>query len=210
MDEPRAMETMTEHATAIVLCGGRSSRMGKPKAALPFGDETLLARTVRIVGEVTEEVIVVAGLDQEVPESTADRIVHDTEPFEGPLMGIAVGLEAASHDRVLVVSCDAPFLVAELLEAILAALDGFAMAIPRVEDRLQPLTCGYRASGVLGPIRKLLEEGERRPRALLERVPSRVLEEELIRTVDPELLSFVNANTPEAYRAALERQGASS
>ena len=51
----------------IVLCGGRSSRMGRPKAWLPFGGELMLPRIVRILREVVEPVVVVAASDQEVP-----------------------------------------------------------------------------------------------------------------------------------------------
>ncbi|HUR55514.1 MAG TPA: NTP transferase domain-containing protein, partial [Gemmataceae bacterium] len=51
----------------IVLCGGRSSRMGRAKAWLPFGGETMLQRVVRVVGEVVSPVVVVAAAGQDVP-----------------------------------------------------------------------------------------------------------------------------------------------
>jgi molybdopterin-guanine dinucleotide biosynthesis protein A len=51
----------------IVLCGGQSSRMGRPKAWLPFGDELMLPRVVRLLSEVVSEAVVVAAPEQDVP-----------------------------------------------------------------------------------------------------------------------------------------------
>ena len=50
---------------AIVLCGGHSKRMGRDKASLPFGDESLLARVIGIVSKVTDEVWVVSAKGSE-------------------------------------------------------------------------------------------------------------------------------------------------
>src|SRR5262245_18679637 len=97
----------------VVLCGGRSSRMGQPKAWLPFAGEPLLARVVRLVGEAASPVVVVAAAGQELPPLLADvEIVRDPEPDRGPLQGLAAGL-AALRGRAaaaFVTSCDAPFL----------------------------------------------------------------------------------------------------
>ena len=51
----------------VILCGGESRRMGRPKAWLPFGPETLLQRVVRLIGEVVNPLVVVAAPDQDVP-----------------------------------------------------------------------------------------------------------------------------------------------
>ena len=52
----------------IVLCGGKSTRMGSSKALLPFGSETMLQRVVRLLGEVVSPMVVVAAVDQELPD----------------------------------------------------------------------------------------------------------------------------------------------
>ena len=81
----------------IVLCGGRSSRMGRPKAWLPFGDELMLPRVVRILGAVVSPVVVVAAPDQDVPPLPPEiEIVRDPEEGRGPLQGLAAGLEAVA------------------------------------------------------------------------------------------------------------------
>ena len=67
----------------IVLCGGQSSRMGRPKAWLPFGDEVMLTRVVRRLAEVVAPIVVVAAPGQEVPALPAEvEVVRD--PERGP------------------------------------------------------------------------------------------------------------------------------
>jgi len=61
-------------AGAIVLCGGKSARMGTPKALLPFGPETMLQRVVRILQEVVSPIVAVAAVGQQLPALPADVI----------------------------------------------------------------------------------------------------------------------------------------
>src|SRR5205085_12270161 len=99
----------------IVLCGGRSSRMGRPKAWLPVGDEFMLQRVVRLVGEAVAPVVVVAAPGQEVPPLPEDvAVVRDAAEGPGPLMGLATGLAALGRakaaDAAFVTGADAPLL----------------------------------------------------------------------------------------------------
>ena len=110
-----AMTPTAGTGAAIVLCGGRSRRMGRDKAALPFGDETMLERMVRIVASVTDEVVIVAREGQRVPGDFAGtrcrpKIVRDPAEGLGPLAGIAEGLAAVSSERAFLCSCDLPLL----------------------------------------------------------------------------------------------------
>ena len=62
-------------AAGIVLCGGKSTRMGTSKALLPFGPETMLQRVVRLLGEVVAPIVVVAASDQTLPDLPPGVIV---------------------------------------------------------------------------------------------------------------------------------------
>ena len=76
----------------IVLCGGKSTRMGVPKATLPFGPETMLQRVVRLLGTVVSPIIVVAAREQPLPELPDDvRVTRDEREERGPLEGSAPG-----------------------------------------------------------------------------------------------------------------------
>src|SRR5260370_16937939 len=79
----------------IVLCGGQSRRMGRPKAWLPFGGEFMLARVVRLLAQAVQPIVVVAAPDQAVPPLPAEiAIVRDEEKDRGQLEGMAAGLTA--------------------------------------------------------------------------------------------------------------------
>src|SRR5436190_24348451 len=97
----------------IILCGGQSKRMGRPKAWLPFAGELMLPRVVRLVSEVVSPVVVVAAPGQELPPLPPGTILaHDTEDDRGPLQGLVAGLAALPDgtDAAYVSSCDAPLL----------------------------------------------------------------------------------------------------
>ena len=64
------------YAEASCLCGGKSTRMGVPKATLPFGPETMLQRVVRLLGTVVSPIVVVAARGQELPELPPRRDRH--------------------------------------------------------------------------------------------------------------------------------------
>ena len=82
---------------AVVLCGGRSTRMGRDKATLPFGGETLLQRVVGIVQSIVDDVTVVGRRDQALPElPDAVRVAHDAVEDRGPL-GVALGARHGSE-----------------------------------------------------------------------------------------------------------------
>src|SRR5437763_13722434 len=79
----------------VVVCGGQASRMGRPKAWLPFGGELMLPRVVRLLGEVVAPLVVVAAPGQDVPPLPPGvEMVRDPERGRGPLQGLAAGLEA--------------------------------------------------------------------------------------------------------------------
>src|SRR5262245_18816411 len=97
----------------VVLCGGRSSRMGRAKAWLPFGDELMLPRVVRRLGEVVAPLVVVAAPGQDVPPlPDGVAVVRYAEEGRGPLQGLLAGLRGLEGraDAAYLSSCDVPFL----------------------------------------------------------------------------------------------------
>src|SRR6185295_5472848 len=101
-------------AGGIVLCGGRSTRMGSPKALLPFGAETMLQRVVRLLATVVSPIVVVAAPQQSLPTLPPDVLVaRDEQEGRGPLEGLRAGLKALPDgvDTAYVTSCDVPLLV---------------------------------------------------------------------------------------------------
>jgi molybdopterin-guanine dinucleotide biosynthesis protein A len=189
---------------ALVLCGGFSRRMGRDKWSLPFGDETLLERTVRIAGEVVPEVWVVAREGQGVRGHP--RIARDPAEGQGPLAGLAAGLEAMKAERAFLTSCDVPFLRPAVVRRLLDLSRGHAAAVPLVGG-YHMTTAAVYSRDALPAAKKLLAEKRLRPLFLVEEVKARIVTEEDLRDVDPDLESFRNCNTPEEYRSALRDAG---
>jgi molybdopterin-guanine dinucleotide biosynthesis protein A len=189
----------------IVLCGGQSSRMGRAKAWLPFGDELMLQRVVRILGMVVQPIVVVAAPGQEVPALSTDvLLVRDEEKGHGPLQGLAAGLAALEGraDAAYLSSCDVPFLRPVFVRRLIELLGDRTICVPRVGDYHHPLAAVYRV-GVLAVVLRLLGAQRLRPVFLFDEVPTRIVEAQELQDVDPTFESLRNLNTPEDYTAAL-------
>ncbi len=196
---------------AIVLCGGKSSRMGRDKATLPFGPELMLQRVIRLLSEVVEthQIVVVAAPGQSLPELPAGVIVtHDDRAERGPLQGLAAGLRVIANraDAVYVTSCDVPLLVPGFVRCMFELLGDHDIAVPRDGQHHHPLAAVYRPS-VLAHVQRLLDADRLRPRFLFDEVHSREILTEELRSVDPQLTTLENLNSPEDYLAALTSAG---
>jgi molybdenum cofactor guanylyltransferase len=186
---------------AILLVGGRSTRMGRPKANLDWHGEPLAARLARVLARAVGDgpVVLVRAPGQELPDLPPGlEIVDDPAEGEGPLRGLATGL-AALEDRTeiaIAASVDLPCLTAPFAAAILAAIGSDDAAVPVARDRPHPLPAAYRVA--LRPLcDELLARGERRLRAVFEEVATRFV---AVDEGDVEVLR--NINTPADYDAA--------
>lgn len=189
----------------VILCGGQSKRMGRPKAWLPFGPETLLQRVARLMGEVVEPLVVVAAPGQDIPElPAAVDIVRDEEQGRGPLQGLLAGLEGlrGKADAAYVSSCDVPFLRPAFIRRLIDLIGEQWICVPRVGEYHHPLAAVYRLE-VVDIVRRLLAADRLRPFFLFEAAPTRVVEADELNASDPTFVSLRNLNTPEEYEKAL-------
>ena len=197
------LDQAVRDATAVVLAGGKSSRMGRPKSLLLFDGEPLITHIVRGLKQMFAETVVVAAPEQELPDLPV-ILVRDEVAYQGPVGGIYYGLNAASGEFCFVTSCDVPFLNAALISRLMAQILNYDVAVPYWEDRFQPLHAVYRRS-VLPLLKEQLDRGELRPIYLFDKVRTLKIGEDEIRLFDPEGLSFLNMNTPDDYERALQR-----
>lgn len=211
----------------IVLAGGQSTRMGRPKAWLPFAGEIMLPRVVRILGEVVRPIVVVAAPGQDLPPLPGDILIaRDETPGRGPLEGLAAGLAALTGkaEAAYVSSCDVPLLQPAFIRRLIELLGEYEICVPFVEDRFHPLAAVYRL-GTLAAVKQLLQLGETRPRRLLPvgqtspsagtdsrqpNVRTRIVSAAELEDVDPGLRSLWNVNTPRDYEKAAQVTALSS
>ncbi len=196
---------------AIILAGGRSERMGRPKESLPLRGDTLLGHALSSLAGCADPLLVIARDDaqQLPPLPVGVTRIHDEHPGIGPLAALVTGLRwLAAHagfaptDAAFATACDQPFLTADAVRWLTGRLGTHDLVMPRVGERLQPLCAIYRLA-VLPFAERLLATGTVTPRSLAAADGARVLEEHEVRAFDPSLRFLQNLNTPEDYRRAL-------
>jgi len=194
---------------AIVVVGGRSSRMGTPKPWLDLGGRPLLARVVEMVREWTREIVLVAAPEQALPALGADApaptVVRDDLPGAGPLPALALGLRSIAAPWALALGCDAPLVRTAIVGRLAAERgDDVDAVVPIWEGRPQPLVALYRRT--LAPtLDALVAAGERRLHAIADRPRVRRVPAEALAALDPEGESFASINTPEEFARAAAR-----
>jgi molybdopterin-guanine dinucleotide biosynthesis protein A len=195
----------------IVLAGGKSKRMGTPKALLPFGPETMLQRVIRLLGTVVSPIVVVAAPLQTLPPLPGDvRLTYDEREGRGPLEGLRAGLKElpAGVEAAYVTSCDVPLLEPRFVTRMLDLLGDYEIAVMEIDGFTHPLSAVYRCR-TLPQVEALLAEDKLRPAFLFNAVRTRRVQPAEMTDVDPELRTLRNLNTRDDYLAALREAGAS-
>ena len=192
-----------------MLAGGKSTRMGVPKATLPFGPETMLQRVVRLLGTVVSPIVVVAARGQELLELPPSVVVvRDERESRGPLEGLRAGLTALPEavDAAYVTSCDVPLLVPAFVQRMFDLLGEHDIVVMEIDGFTHPLSAVYRRR-TLPHIESLLAEDRLRPVFLFDAVRTRRVKVEEIVVADPQLNTLRNLNTRDDYLAALTDAG---
>jgi molybdopterin-guanine dinucleotide biosynthesis protein A len=187
---------VSDDVTAVVLVGGRSTRMGRDKALILVDGTPLAAHVVAALSPFAAHVLLAGrplpGLD--VPAIT------DQYPDAGPLGGIASALAAVQTPLALVAACDMPSIRPALLALLLdaARADPAAAAVMcRSDGGLEPLLSAWRPALALAPLRAALDSGTRSLREAVAALPhAAILPPARWRPTDPPGDSFRNWNTP--------------
>lgn len=183
----------------IVLCGGRSSRMGRPKAWLPWFGRTMVEHVVETLRPVVDEVLVVTSAELDLPPLEA-RVVRDSEPERGPLAGLRDGFSETAAELVFVTSTDAPFLTSDFVAAALARGRSWAP----VDGRFVQVLCGVYSGAAGAKAAKLLDADKRRPLDLLEAIGYEAVDAAVAHPTDGPA-PWSGFNTPTDYLEAVRR-----
>jgi molybdopterin-guanine dinucleotide biosynthesis protein A len=146
--------------SVAVLIGGDSSRMGSDKATYPVDGVPMAVRVVSAAREAgATEVLLVGG-----PQSRARGIdgtwKKDAYPGEGPLGGVITALKSATHDTVVVLSCDMPFITAAVIGSLVDGLADAQATVGRT-DRLNWLCAAWSREECLAPLQGVWKRNER-------------------------------------------------
>lgn len=193
-------------ASAVILAGGQSRRLGRDKAVEPIGGLPLIRRVIERVEQVAGEVLVVvadSARGEELPLDPRHRIVLDRYPGTGSLGGIFSGLEAASNSWVIAVACDMPFLNLSLIGRMLALREDMDVVVPLIEGRPEPTHALY-SKACLSFIEPKLLDRQLKISGFYDQVRVHYVPEDEVASMDPHFLSFFNVNTPADLDKALD------
>ena len=193
-------------ATAVILAGGMSRRLGRNKALEPFEGEPLIRRVIARMRQVGESLIVVVNeperaAELDLPDDVAAEV--DRYPGMGSLGGILTGLVTARTEWSAFCACDMPFLNVRLYRCLLSLRDGCDAVVPVVDGRPEPTHALYSRI-CIEPIRERIVAHDLKISSFFEDVRVRLVPEEEIRGIDPDLLSFFNVNTQQDLDTAID------
>jgi molybdopterin-guanine dinucleotide biosynthesis protein A len=189
----------------LILAGGQSRRMGRDKAALPFGGETMLTRLVGEYGKAYPVAVSVAQPGK-YDTSGAPEIV-DHYPGQGPLAGLQAAFRETDAEYIFLTGTDLPFGTVELAQTLLIKAqneEGQAWVVRRKDGKMEPL-CGVYHCSCLSALEDCLNQGRRSFKGLFQCITVCYVEEDALTGFDLEHL-LDNLNTPEDYQRAVKNQ----
>lgn len=199
---------------AVVLCGGKSTRLGIDKTRLDFKGSTFLEQVVNQVRQVCGKVVVVGDTDLSFHQLPDDIVVAcDQASDKGPLEGIRVGLEKLAADDAqtgceyaFVTSCDVPLLQPALIGCLFDQLNSGPAIVPVQGDRVFGMTAIYRTRFHV-EIGRRIKANNLRVSELATAFDANCIDADQLRDIDPNLDSLTNVNSVDDYRNLLKRLG---
>lgn len=186
-----------EEKGAIILAGGKSSRIGQNKAFLKFANSTLIEHLIDKMQEITKEIVLVTNQ----PELYADfqvKCITDEIKGKGPLGGLHAGLKSSKAWLNFVVACDMPFINPELISYMFEYTKGYDVVVPYVNNKLEPLHAIYSKQCII-PIEKCLVNDQRKLISFYAQVRVKYLTERYLSHFNLAQV-FYNINTPDDYQ----------
>lgn len=129
--------------SAVVLAGGRSSRMGRDKALLEIGGRSLLARQIETARAAGAEEVFISGRSDADYGAFGLPVLHDERAGCGPISGVIAALRRATHPHLLVLAVDLPLMRAGFLKGLLQDCAPGRGAVPCLGGHYEPLAAIY-------------------------------------------------------------------
>ncbi|MDD4924228.1 MAG: molybdenum cofactor guanylyltransferase [Dehalococcoidales bacterium] len=193
---------MSDSVSAILLAGGKSSRLGTDKAKVKLNGESVMIQAIAKKLSAVSDDIVVSTNGRRYDDITIPvRWATDVNPGAGSLMGLYSGLLAVRHDYAIAVACDMPFINIGLLKFMISMPRDYDALLPRMGDKTEQLHSIY-SKKCLPAMEKFLGSGRLKITAFLDEINVKYIPEDIINRYDPQHLSFFNVNTSEQLKQA--------
>lgn len=189
--------------TAVILAGGRSRRMGTDKSFVLLDGKPLIQHVVERVSTLNIRLMLITNSPDKYSRFDIPSY-RDIIPDLGALGGLYTALQHCPTPYALCVACDMPFLNPALLQRLIDLRDGYQVVAPRIDGRIEGLHAVYSRS-CLDVIEQQIDQNRFRMSDLFSHLNARYLDDTHVRSLDPELRSFVNLNTPDHLNQAQRR-----
>ncbi|OHB50038.1 MAG: hypothetical protein A2106_06645 [Planctomycetes bacterium GWF2_40_8] len=183
--------------TAVILAGGKSSRMGSNKAFLKLKGKTFIERQINLLREMFDEIFISANTPSEY-EYLNLPVFKDIYPDKGPLCGIYTSLINSSSLYTFMLACDMPFVEIGLIKYLKGFTREYDVVVPKSERGLEPLHAFY-SKNCIDPIKKELDSNNLRIISFFPHVKVNVVELDNLTTSDSFKNSIKNLNTRDEY-----------
>jgi molybdopterin-guanine dinucleotide biosynthesis protein A len=191
-------------AAAIILSGGKSSRMGTNKALLKINEKTNIERIRDRLKPHFDDIILVTNNSEDY-QFLGLKMINDLYPGMGPLAGVHAGLNASDYEVNVIVACDMPFVSGELAEILATKLGNYDAVVPVIHGMQHPLFSVFK-KGMAATFENCIRGERLRMKHLLDHVNTLyVTEKDLPGFNDLEHI-FFNMNNPEEYQDALRQE----
>jgi len=146
--------------SVAILVGGDSSRMGSDKATYEVDGSPMAVRVAQAAEAAGAAEILLIGGTQAKAKKLVGTWKKDAFPGEGPLGGVITALKAASHDSVVVLSCDMPFITDAVISSLVRGLEDAQASVGRT-DRLNWLCAAWSKEECLNTLQSVWKRKER-------------------------------------------------
>ncbi len=184
--------------TGAILCGGRSSRMGRSKPFLPYGGSTFVESRYRQMQKLFSEVLIVANEPEEFAQINLE-VVKDILPHRGPLVGILSALLVASYDHVFVIACDMPLVKPKTMREMCQRRQDADVVVAEHECGIEPLL-GVYARSLVAALEESIFADKLKAVDFLDGVNSSRYR---LKASSAGLPAYFNVNTPSDYSRVL-------
>lgn len=198
-------ESLPLPVTGLILCGGKSKRMGRAKAFLPFAGRTMVEHLVQQFTQFFDEVFLVANEPDAFSQMTVD-VVKDILPNRGPVCGILSGLLVAKYPHVFVAACDMPLIDMKLVREMSRQRHEHDVVVLGHDREVEPLL-GFYSKSCIKTLEDSLFAGKSAVHEVLSGVSASVFDYKQVSRPSEPMPTYFNVNTPLDYSELLSKTG---
>jgi molybdopterin-guanine dinucleotide biosynthesis protein A len=156
--------------TGIILSGGKSSRMGKEKGLVDFQGKPLISHAILALKPLVDNIIIGANNHLNDYRKFGYTIIEDEVKNIGPIGGVLSALRNSDTKYNIILSCDMPFINAELLHYLNIKSQDYDVVVPIHDtDKIEPL-CGIYSKDIIHVMEVAVENGNFKLRDIFENV----------------------------------------